>query len=106
MAKPQMMGGNKVDSPKKVENDKRGTNMNKADAGLRKFMPGHGFHVGSSPGAPTVQDGGWNNGENGGPGSNAEVTGPTDMRLGSRMRPTKGSNIYCSADYMYEDIRK
>lgn len=67
-------------------------------SGLNKYMAQHGFSVGSSPGAPTVADGGWNNGMTGGAGSNSTVTGSTNMGVGSKIKPTKPKNIYMSGD--------
>ena len=105
MPGPKIYGGKKVEGQDARHLPNAGQQTDKAEsskggshAGLHKHMAQHGFSVNSKPGAPTVANGGWNNGMSGGSDSNATVTGPTNLGVGSKLRPAKPSNVYTSGD--------
>lgn len=104
MAGPKMYGGNKIpsQSPPKVAGGQMTDNGESSKGGghapLYKHMAQHGFTVGGSSGPITVADGGWNNGMGGGSDTNATPLTNTDMTIGSRKRPPKPKNMYCSGD--------
>lgn len=102
----KIFGGKKVWDTKVVEGGQTdklsmgecGTTCGGHD-GLHKHMGQHSFSIGNhSGGAPKVAEAGWNNGMGGGPNSNANLKTSTNMGVGSKLRPTKGSNIYLSGD--------
>lgn len=108
-----IIGGKEIpaENPPKVrggtreEDKKEATKGEASHEGLNKFMVAHNFKLGGS-GAPTVADGGWNNGMGGGPDTNAEVTTETSFAIGTKVRPKSPGNIYWSGDPQKTFINK
>lgn len=97
---PRVKGGTR-------EEDKKEASVGESSHdGLKKFMVQHGFKLGGGGGAPTVQDGGWNNGMGGGADTNAEVTTETSFAIGTKVRPKSPGNIYWSGDPQKTFINK
>jgi hypothetical protein len=106
LPKKILVGGGEIpaENPPKVKGGQRPEDRPetvKGEAshdGLKKHMVQHGFKLPGGGGAPTVQDGGWNNDMRGGADSNAEVTTETSFAIGTKVRPKSPGNIYWSGD--------
>ena len=110
-----LIGGNKIkaEDPPKVKGGQQtdyveSTKGEASPAGMDRYMtpPAGTFKLSGGGGAPTVADGGWNNGMGGGADTNAEVTTETSFAIGTKVRPKSPGNIYWSGDPVKSFINK
>ena len=103
MAGPQFFGGKAiagqnitVSSQPSTQSDKADSLQTMNDEGLDKFMnaPDGSFSFGHSGSVTVANDGGPTTGS--APGH--EITGGTDLHVGSSIQPSMGGNVYMPSD--------